>query len=300
MPGAGLSTAAMISDPSSRGPSNGTQCALEQASRSGFSGGWPAVSNVAQNVGFSPGGWGEAGPGAGGGPQLLPHEVAERSGVMKLYLSVIQHLSSNGLAGVLSSPTNSPYLGGVLRSVLGGIPGSEDAATKKTCLYIFALLLGGFNRGRSGASLADRSPGSGSGATPGSNATAVKGASLTADGAGVLQRRGPAGKGGGLWQGTGATVDMEPPVRAGVIDFVLSEVVPAALRCLIDGTPAGLDIRDAIGLSAVVHMGGLFREALVTAGGSAGFVGAAAVGCNCTPQVGVERKVLYVDCSSFL
>lgn len=249
------------------------------------------MAQKSSNVGFFPGGWGEAGQGAGGGTQLLPHEVAERSGVMKLYLSVIQHLSSNGLAGVLSSPTNSPYLGGVLRSVLGGISGSEDAAMKKTCLYIFSLLLGGFNRGRSGGSLADGSPGSGSGTTAGLNATAVRGATFTADGAEVAtgaQRRAPAGKGGGLWQGTGATVDMEPPVRAAVTEFVLSEVVPAALRCLIDGTPAGLDIRDAMGLSAVVHMGGLLREALVTAGGSAGFVGAAAVGCNCTPQVGAE------------
>ncbi|CAN0406509.1 unnamed protein product, partial [Ectocarpus sp. 12 AP-2014] len=82
-------------------------------------------------------------PGAVGAEaqQLLAHEVAERAGFQKLCFSVIQHVSSNGLAGVLSSPTNAPHLDGVLRSVVNGLSGAEDASTKKTCLYIFSLLL---------------------------------------------------------------------------------------------------------------------------------------------------------------
>ena len=275
MPGAGLTTAA-ISEPSARGSANGTQYALGTGAGPGvLSGGWPAITNGGQKSVdmIFPGGGGESG--TAGGSQLLPHEVAERSGILRLYLSVIQHLSSNGLAGVLSSPTNGPHLDGVLRFVLGGISGPEDAATKKTCLYIFSLLLGGFNRGRSGGSDAD-SGGGGAARTAG-----------VPEGAGtVAQRRAPAGKGGGLWQGTGATVDMEPAVRAAVTAFALEEVVPVALRCLVDEAPAGLNLRDATALSAVVHMGGLLKEARTASGGSAGFVGAAALACNCTPQVG--------------
>lgn len=215
---------------------------------------------------------------------LLPHEVAERSGIQKLYFSVLQHLSSNGLAGVLSSPTNGSHLDAILRSVLGGLSGAEDASSKKTCLYIFSLLLGGFNRGRSGG--VDAATAAARAANGSAAAAAADGGGLKAARQAAMQRRALSGKGGGLWTGSGATVDMEPGVRAAVTAFVLKEVVPAALKCLVDGPPVGLNLRDATAVSATVHMGSLMKEAALASGGSAAFVCAGAVACGCTPQVG--------------
>lgn len=80
-------------------------------------------------------------------------------------------------------------------------------------------------------------------------------------------------------------MDMEPSVQVAVTAFVCDEVVPAALKCLVEGAPAGLDLRDATAMSAIVHMGALFKEAKEARGGAAGFVGAAALGWNCNPQV---------------
>lgn len=281
-----------------------------------------AAASAATNGGVQPQTLGEGpGPGApfgGGGwlggangtkspaaeaqqqQQLLAHEVAERSGLQKLYFSVVQHLSSNGLAGVLSSPTNGAHLDGVLRSVLGGLSGAEDPATKKTCLYIFSLLLGGFNRGRSGGV---DGGGSGSGGKSSINGGAAapsaggpgKGAMDTRAGAGAPQRRALSGKGGGVWTGSGPTVDMEPGVQAAVTAFVREEVVPAVLRCLVDEAPTGLDLRDATAMSAIVHMGALLKEAKEASGGAAGFVGAAALGCSCTPQVWMgQGRVVFL------
>lgn len=223
--------------------------------------------------------------GAGSQQQLLAHEVAERSGIQKLYFSVLQHLVSNGLAGVLSSPANGSHLDTILQSVLAGLSGTDDAATKKTCLYIFSLLLGGFNRGRSG------------GCAPNAFAIAATPATAVANGgrggvgvkaarAAATQRRSISGKGGGVWTGTGPTVNMEPGVRVGVTAFVLEKVVPAALRCLVERGPAGLDLRDATAVTATMHMGTLLMEGKMASGGSAAFVCAAAVACECTPQVG--------------
>ena len=280
----------------------------------GAGGGWSGVENGSPKLPGASTAAGAEGPrdgsvgGAGGAgaegtqaqqqqqQQLLAHEVAERSGFQKLYFSVVQHLSSNGLAGVLSSPTNGAHLDGVLRSVLGGISGAEDASTKKTCLYIFSLLLGGFNRGRSGgvAPAAGGDAGGGVGtfsvngsAAPGARAGAGAGAGAgsKATRAAATQRRALSGKGGGLWTGSGPTVDMEPGVQVAVTAFVREEVVPAALKCLVDGAPTGLDLRDATAMSAVVHIGALLKEAKEASGGSAGFVSAAALKCSCTPQV---------------
>ena len=220
--------------------------------------------------------------------QLLAHEVAERSGFQKLFFSVVQHVSSNGLAGVLSSPTNGPSLDGVLHSVLGGLTGAEDASTKKTCLYIFSLLLGGFNRGRSGGvapTTGDAGGGGAAGGNANGSAAPAAGGPKAAARAGATQRRALSGKGGGLWTGSGPTVDMEPGVRAAVTAFVRDKVVPAALKCLLDGPPTGLDLRDATAVSAIVHMGALLKEAKEASGGSAGSVGAAALACGCTSQV---------------
>lgn len=282
IPGAGLTTA--VESDTANGA---THQAIGKGPGPGIHGaGWPGISK-GSTAGFS---------GTTGGGQLLPHEVAERSGIQKLYLSLIQHLSSNGLAGVLSSPTNGSHLDGILRSVLGGLSGCEDASTKKTCFYIFSLLLGGFNRGRSGGSITPVSAPSGTAAGGVANGSAAAvGAStqmaevggLKAARAAAAQRRSLSGKGGGLWAGSGPTVDMEPGVQAAVRSFVLEEVVPAALKCLIDPAPAGLDLRDAMAVSATLHMGALIKEAKVASGGSAGFVGAAVIACNSTPQVGV-------------
>lgn len=109
---------------------------------------------------------------------------------------------------------------------------------------------------------------------------------LNAARAAAAQRRSLSGKGGGLWTGSGPTVDMPPMTQAAVTAFVLEEVVPAALKCLVDGAPRGLDLRDAMAVSATVHMGALFKEARAASGGAAGFVGSAALACSCTPQVG--------------
>lgn len=227
----------------------------------------------------------------GGGGKLLAHEVAERSAIQKLYLSVLQHVSSNGLAGVLSSPTNGSHLDSILRSVLACLAGEDDAITKKTCLYIFALLLGGFNRGRSGGR--DPNPpavaeAAGAGAGPGAG---VRAGPLASNGNSELprspfsQKRSLGGKGGSLWTGTEPTVDLDPAMRAAVTSFVLDEAVPAAIRCLMAEGAAGLDLRDATALSATVHMGTMILEGKVASGGSAAFVGAAAVKCNCPSQV---------------
>lgn len=221
--------------------------------------------------------------------QLLPHEIAERSGIQKLYFSVIQHIASNGLAGVLSSPTNGAHLDGVLRSVLGGLSGREDAPTKKTCLYIFSLLLGDFNRE---ARARDHEANGGTGSAPAVNGTAAASATPTVatpiGGGGrvtKVTRLTTAGMGGGLWTGPGARVGMDAGVRSAVTTFTLEEAVPAALKCLVDEPPAGLDLRDATAMTAILHMGALLKEAKESSGGSGGFVGAAAVACNCTPQV---------------
>lgn len=297
-PGAGSTTAAAASAVA-QGPS-----VSGGGGWSGIENGAPKLSVVSTAAGVEVsrdapvvGGGGNGAEGAEA-QQLLAHEVAERSGFQKLYFSVVQHLSSNGLAGVLSSPTNSSHLDGVLRSVLGGLSGAEDASTKKTCLYIFSLLLGGFNRGRSGgvAPAGGAAAGGGSGgagkfsvngsAAPGAGAGAREaGGGSKATRVAATQRRALSGKGGGLWTGSGPTVNMEPGVQVAVTAFVREEVVPAALKCLVDGAPRGLNLRDATAMSAVVHMGALLKEAMEASGGSAGFVGAAVLACSCTPQV---------------
>lgn len=311
-PGAGFATAAAAS-------------AQGQGGGSGVSGagGWSGIANgtpklpgasstAAGGAQASRDGSVVCGAGAEGAEaqqqQLLAHEVAERSGFQKLYFSVVQHLSSNGLAGVLSSPTNSSHLDGVLRSLLGGISGAEDASTKKTCLYIFSLLVGGFNRGRSGG--VPPAGGAGAGCGGGTGKFSVNGSAGVAAGvaaagskatrAAATQRRGLSGKGGGLWTGSGPTVDMEPGVQVAVTAFVREQVVPAALKCLGDGAPTGLDLRDATAMSAVVHMGALLKEAKEASGGSAGFVGAAALACSCTPQVRDVVRASELVCGTVL
>ncbi|CAM9528641.1 unnamed protein product, partial [Sphacelaria rigidula] len=299
IPGAGSSTAAADSPPlatsgAGNGLRNGSESALGEGPGPGTSstGVWGRV-----NSGGSLNGTAFGGEGGGSGgveetqQQLLAHEVAERSGIQKLYFSVLQHLASNGLAGVLSSPANRSHLDTILQSVLAGLSGTDDAATKKTCVYIFSLLLGGFNRGRSGG----RAPDSPSATAANSVAVANGGRGASAGGtkaarAAATQRRALSGKGGGLWTGSGPTVDMEPSVRVGVTAFVLEKAVPAALRCLVDRGPAGLDLRDATAVTATVHMGTLLMEGKLASGGSAGFVGAAAVACECTLQVAEQLQ----------
>lgn len=298
MPGVGSTTATAAT----ASPPRGTGPAFGEGPDPGGSNGreWQGNSNgvCKSSALISGGGSASAAAESGEEAELLAHEVAERAGIRKLYLSLLQHLSSNGLAGVLASPTNGSCLDGVLRSVLMGIAGGEDASAKKTCFYIFSLLLGGFNRGRSGGSEAKLNGGGlGVGAVKAANGTAAVGAGgaavpgaeaggLKAARAAAAQRRSLSGKGGGLWTGSGPTVDMPPTTQAAVTAFILEEVVPASLKCLVDGAPRGLDLRDAMAMSATVHMGALFKEARAASGGSAGFVGSAAIACSCTPQVG--------------
>lgn len=307
-PGAGSATAAAASaggqGPVASGGGGGGGVGVWSEIGNGnpkLSGARTAAGAEVSRDGSVGGGGGTGIEGAEAQQQLLAHEVAERSGFQKLYFSVVQHLSSNGLAGVLSSPTNGSHLDGVLRSVLGGLSGAEDASTKKTCLYIFSLLLVGFNRGRSGGVAPGgeaQAAGAGKNSANGSAARSAGGAAgggraglKAATRAAATQRRALSGKGGGLWTGSGPTVDMEPGVQAAVTAFVREEVVPAALKCLVDDAPRGLDLRDATAMSAVVHMGALLKEAKAASGGSAGFVGAAALACSCTPQVRIRGCV---------
>lgn len=293
-PGAGSTTAAAAAAAANGGGAQ--QQAGGEGSDSG-GGGWPngttarlpAVAAAADGAAATGGGAGAVGAEA---QQLLAHEVAERAGFQKLCFSVIQHVSSNGLAGVLSSPTNAPHLDGVLRSVVDGLSDAEDASTKKTCLYIFSLLLGGFNRGRSGGVPAAAVAGGGGAGEGGASANGPAGGAAGGGGAkkglraAATQRRALSGKGGGLWTGSGPTVDMEPGVQSAVTAFVCERAVPAALKCLVDGAPpTGLDLRDAAAMSAIVNMGALLKEAREASGGSARFVGVAALACSCTPQV---------------
>lgn len=300
IPGAGSSTAVCSGtgapvDQHCGTASNGSRHAPGEAPGSGASmkGSGLAGGNgvAAAAVGLAGvGEEGRAGNGSqpGGDRKLLAHEVAERSTIQKLYLSVIQHISSNGLAGILSSPTNGSHLDSILRSVLAGLA-DDDAMTKKSCLYIFALLLKGFNRGRSGGRDPDppaiaEAVGAGPGIGVRVGPVASNG-SLDGARAPVTQKRSLGGKGGSLWTGTEPTVDMDPAMRAAVTSFVLDEAVPAAIQCLVDEGAAGLDLRDATALSATVHMGAMILEGKVASGGSAAFVGAAAVKCNCPSQV---------------
>ncbi|CAN0031174.1 unnamed protein product, partial [Ectocarpus sp. 8 AP-2014] len=302
-PGAGSTTAAAAAAAANGGGAQ--QQAGGEGSDSG-GGGWPngttaklpAASAAADGAAATGGGAGAVGAEA---QQLLAHEVAERAGFQKLCFSVIQHVSSNGLAGVLSSPTNAPHLDGMLRSVVDGLSGAEDASTKKTCLYIFSLLLGGFNRGRSGGVPAAASAGGANAGEGGASANGPAGGAVGGGGAkkglraAATQRRALSGKGGGLWTGSGPTVDMEPGVQSAVTAFVCERAVPAALKCLVDGAPpTGLDLRDAAAMSAIVNMGALLKEAREASGGSARFVGVAALACSCTPQV-AEQLQLAVE-----
>ncbi|CAM9402974.1 unnamed protein product [Ectocarpus fasciculatus] len=304
-PGAGSTTAAAAA--AAANGAGAQQQAGGEGSDSG-GGGWPngttakspAAAVAADGAAAATGGAGAAG--AEAQQQLLAHEVAERAGFQKLCFSVVQHVSSNGLAGVLSSPTNAPHLDGVLRSVVDGLSGAEDASTKKTCLYIFSLLLGGFNRGRSGGvPPAAGGGGAGAGDSGASSANGPAGGAAGGGGAkkglraAATQRRALSGKGGGLWTGSGPTVDMEPGVQSAVTAFVCERAVPAALKCLVDGAPpTGLDLRDAAAMSAIVNMGALLKEAREANGGSARFVGVAALACSCTPQV-AEQLQLAVE-----
>ncbi|CAM9258508.1 unnamed protein product [Laminaria digitata] len=297
MPGVGSTTAtAAASTP------HGTGQALGEGPGSGPRANgreWPGMmsngsSKPSALLSGGGGGGASAAVESGGEAELLAHEVAERAGIRKLYLSLLQHLSSNGLAGVLASPTNGSCLDGVLRSVLGGISGDEDASAKKTCFYIFSLLLGGFNRGRSGGTGAKVNGGGVGGGGGGAGGAAVvpgaEAGGLKAARAAAAQRRTLSGKGGGLWTGSGPTVDMPPMTQSAVTAFVLEEVAPAALKCLVDGAPRGLDLRDAMAVGATVHMGALFKEARAASGGLAGFVGSAALACSCTPQVAQQLQ----------
>lgn len=246
---------------------------------------WGRVSGGGVVGDIGGGGSGAAAGGGGGQQHLMAHEIAERSGIQKLYLSILQHLSSNGLAGVLSSPANGSHLDTILQSVLACLSGNDDASTKKTCLYIFSLLLGGLNRGRSGGRATETPVSPESAASPTADGSSVGAAGGKAARAAAVQRRFVSGKGGGLWTGTGPTFDIEAAARAGVTAFVLEKAVPAALMCLVDRGPAGLDLRDPTAVSATVHMGALLMEGKLASGGSAGFVCVAALACNCTPQV---------------
>ncbi|CAM9488175.1 unnamed protein product, partial [Choristocarpus tenellus] len=196
------------------------------------------------------------------------------------------HLVCNGLAGVLSSPANRPHLDGVLLSVLNGIANQEDATAKKSCLSIFALLLRGFNRLQ-----AVTGPG---GITTQSNG-AVKpinpsgGREGHGGGMGKVQARARA-RGQGEWNGTDPTVDMDPGAQAGVTAFVLEKGVPAALRCLVVPGTRGLNLRDAVSVSAVNQMGILVLEARTASQGSVDFVGRGALASNCPPQVAKQLQ----------
>ncbi|CAM9754219.1 unnamed protein product, partial [Ectocarpus sp. 13 AM-2016] len=303
-PGAGSTTAAAAAAAAANGGGAQQQAGGEGSDSGG--GGWPNGTTTklpAAAAGAADGAATGGGAGAVGAEaqQLLAHEVAERAGFQKLCFSVIQHVSSNGLAGVLSSPTNAPHLDGVLRSVVDGLSGAEDASTKKTCLYIFSLLLGGFNRGRSGGVPAAAVAGGDGAGDGGASANGPAGGAAGGGGAkkglraAATQRRALSGKGGGLWTGSGPTVDMEPGVQSAVTAFVCEQAVPAALKCLVDGAPpTGLDLRDAAALSAIVNMGALLKEAREASGGSARFVGVAALACSCTPQV-AEQLQLAVE-----
>lgn len=314
IPGAGSASAASGvagADAHGNGTGTGPQQALGEGPGPGSGGGvWGGLGGIidagsrGRTEGVNNNGMGTAGTSLSGesrggrssaiaGGNLLAHEVAERSAIQKLYLSVIQHVCSNGLAGVLSSPTNGSHLDTILRSILAGLAGLDDAVTKKTCLYIFALLLQGFNRGRSGGRElhAPTLPAAANGGSAGvTTATAAAGCVKSTKPAGS-HRRSPSGKGGSLWMGTEPTVDMEPSVRVAVTSFVLKEAIPAAIACLVDNGPAGLDLRDAMTVSAMTQMGALMMQAKVANGGSAAFVRAAAVACSCTSQV--REMLLY-------
>jgi len=79
------------------------------------------------------------------GVLAAPHELVEQEALTKLFFSVVFHIVTHNLMGILFSPTNVPHLESILQVVLQGLEQKHEPVVKKNAISIFALLMKGLS-----------------------------------------------------------------------------------------------------------------------------------------------------------